>query len=180
MRNVILYSAITIDGYIAKKNGNLDWLYGFDKTNNEATTLFNQFYKTIDTTLIGNNTYRKLCESGNYLPYKEKTNYVFSKTYHNNVNNVTFVQGNIEQFIIEQKKRPGQDIWLVGGGQLNNSIYEIDQIDQIIIDIIPVILGEGIPLLSKGNTHQFYKQELLQSFPSGRIQIRYRKIQERK
>ena len=175
MRNVILYSAITIDGYIAKRNGNLDWLYEFDKSNNEASEIFTEFYNKIDTTLIGNNTYRQICESGNIRPYKEKTNYVFSKEFHKNDENVTFVQGNIEQFILDQKKRPGQDIWLVGGGQLNNTFYEINQIDQIILDIIPVILGEGIPLLSRGNSHQFYKQEFIQSFPSGRVQIRYRK-----
>ncbi|MDJ0752104.1 MAG: dihydrofolate reductase family protein [Ardenticatenaceae bacterium] len=175
MKDIILFSAITIDGYIAKSDGNLDWLFEFDKTNDEAEKIFQRFYSSIDTTFIGNKTFKQILSSGNPTPYHQKTNYVFSTHDHDNTDNVTYVKDNIEAFIVEQKARPGKNIWLVGGGQLNNLFYELGQIDQIILDIIPVILGQGIPLLSRGKRHQFYTQEVVQQYPSGRIQIQYRK-----
>ena len=172
---------MSIDGFIAKQDGNLEWLFEFDKEpkdKEETNTIFQRFYETIDTTIMGRKTYDQICREGHPNPYPEKQNYVISKTKNEQSEYVEYVSGNLHQFIIDEKEKNGKPIWLVGGGILNSYFLDNGYIDSIILDIIPVILGKGIKLFEKSNAlvHTEMKLEKVDNYQSGRIQVAYTKM----
>ena len=168
MRNLILYSAASLDGYIAGPDHETDWLftagdYGY------AT-----FYNSIDTTVSGYNTY-KLALSFSSFPYPDKTNFVFSRHQHSQVNSpVKFIPDDPAEFIRELKNKPGKDIWLVGGGQINTIMLNSYLIDEMIISIHPIILGDGIPLFAGSPVRNDLILTDSLSYPDGLVQVTYK------
>ena len=154
MRKIILFSAMSIDGFIAIKDGNLDWLYTFDTETeeraNETKTNFFDFYNTIETTFIGNNTYKQMMDNGDSAPFSDKENFVFTKTEREKTENAVYVTNDLLEFIsIQKENERKKDIWLVGGGLLNSYFLQNLLIDEIILDVIPIVLGDGIRLFEK-------------------------------
>ncbi|MHA3065194.1 dihydrofolate reductase family protein [Lacticaseibacillus saniviri] len=156
-RNVILYLAESLDGFIADKDGSVNWL---QKTNSSAADAdYQRFYHSIDTVLMGRKTYQQALRlAGNY-PYQDKDSYVFSTTLHNTDDPSTVVAGNIAEFVRKLKAQPGKDIWLVGGADIFTDLLEAQLIDKIVITIAPVLLGEGIPLVTTQLTNTPLKLE---------------------
>jgi dihydrofolate reductase len=125
-RKVILYIATTLDGYIAREDGGLDWLYA---TEGEGAT------------------YKEILGFGEPFPYENTKNYVFSHSQTGRDQNVEYVSGNdMEDFVSKLKKEEGKHIWLVGGGGLIQAFLNYQLVDEVILAIAPVILGKGIPL----------------------------------
>lgn len=149
MRKIVLYIATSIDGFIARKNGDIDWLENPDYPIEGEDFGYQKFYDSIDTTLMGNQTYQQVLGFDVPFPYKGKTNYVFSRSQEGKDENVQFVKDNIADFVKNLKKDEGKDIWLVGGGQLNSMLLGQELIDQIILTIIPITLGDGISLFAQ-------------------------------
>ena len=143
-RKIILYIAASLDGYIATKNDSLEWLFN---TKGEGDNGYSEFYETIDTVILGRRTYEWIMDrEGDNFPYKGRQCYVFSRTIHRKDKNVTFVSGNIADFASKLRERDGKNIWIVGGGELLRNFIEQHLIDEWIITIAPVIIGNGIPL----------------------------------
>ena len=138
MTKILVYIATSLDGYIARKNGSIDWLPESSESSYDA------FYKSIDTVIMGKTTYDQVLTFGEY-PYKDKKSFVFSKTRKNNDDNVEFVS-DIEKFVKDGFSGAGKNIWLVGGAKIIASFLKIGVVDEIITTIIPVLLGKGIPL----------------------------------
>ncbi|HEY4789192.1 MAG TPA: dihydrofolate reductase family protein [Bacteroidales bacterium] len=167
MREIVLFSASSLDGYIARKNGDIDWLF----TDGDYGYL--DFYNSIDTTLTGHNTYKQVLTFGEF-PYPGKTNYIFGKPDNpHDKNPVIFVSDDMITFVRQLKHERGKKIWLVGGGQLNTTLWNAGLIDEIILSVHPVILGEGIPLLSGNPVERKLKLIRTKSFESGLVQITY-------
>ncbi len=166
MRNLKLYSAMSLDGYIAGPNGELDWLeaagdldYGYD-----------DFYASIDTTLMGNATYQVTLTVDTF-PYPEKTNYVFTRsTPSPDTPHVRFISGDIAGFVGALKDEPDKDIWLVGGGQINTIMLNAGLIDELILTVFPVVLGRGIPLFAPGSTRSGFRTVGCETYATGLIQ----------
>jgi dihydrofolate reductase len=109
MRQVKLFIATSPDGFIADKNGGIDWLF------TDQDYGYADFYASIDTTLTGYKTYEDILGFGEF-PYPGKTNYVFSRHPRQADNNpVRFISGEIAAFVQQLKQETGRDIWLVGG-----------------------------------------------------------------
>lgn len=146
-RKIVLYIAMSLDGYIATKDDNLEWLF---KTEGDGDNGYAEFYDTIDTIILGRRTYDWILdhESDNF-PYKNKQCYVFSKTKQGKDKNVEYINGNITEFVKNLKQTDGKDIWIVGGGELLHDFIEQGLVDEWIITIAPTILGDGIPLFKK-------------------------------
>lgn len=148
-RNIILYIASSLDGYIARNNGEVDWLMG--SSGDENIDLgFDNFYNSIDTVVMGRTTYEQVINElspGTWV-YEGKKCYVATtrKDESDNSNRVEFVVDDVTGFIKKLKREQGKDIWLVGGGKLIDQFIKKDIIDKYIITIIPTILGDGIPL----------------------------------
>ncbi|KGP91782.1 hypothetical protein N780_15485 [Pontibacillus chungwhensis BH030062] len=145
-RNVILYIATSLDGYIADQNGGVDWLHQFEGYHDFG---YHEFMETIDTTLMGRRTYEHVLQLADEFPYRDKTNYVFSTTQTGSNEHVQFTKEAPEAFIESLKKQRGKDIWIVGGASLLKDFIALDLIDEFKIFTMPVLLGDGIPLFER-------------------------------
>lgn len=146
-RNIILYIAASLDGYIARNNGAVDWLSG-SGNNMNADKEFDKFYSEIDTVVMGKITYEQVINElspGTWV-YVGKKCYVATTKQSQSNENVTFISENITEFVKGLKKQEGKDIWIVGGGKLIDQFVKQNLIDKYIVTIIPTILGDGIPL----------------------------------
>ncbi len=174
MRKIKLYIAVSLDGKIADKDGNVKWL---DELPNPDHLDFGytEFLNSVDTTLMGNNTYRQLLSWGIEFPYSGKNNYVFTRNPElREDENVKYVSGNVVSFVKDIKSKTGGDIWLIGGGEINTILLNAGLIDEMIIFVIPVVLGEGIPLF-RDSPHEA-KAELIKTRSHGNrvVEINYR------
>ena len=165
MRKLKLYIASSLDGYIAGPNGEIDWL----DAGADLNYGYKDFYASIDTTLMGNSTY-KLTLTVPEFPYPDKTNYVFTRGTPPDTSNVRFVSGDIAAFVRSLKQESGKDIWLIGGGQVNTVMLNEDLVDGIILTIFPLVLGEGIPLFAPGATRSQFKTLGCETYETGLIQ----------
>lgn len=150
MRNIVLYIAISLDGYIAREDGSLDWL----PQPTEGDMGYGEFYSTIDTVVLGRTTYEQVITelSPDVWAYEGKTCYVATTKQMEDTKYVSFISGDISNYIYSLKGEPGKDIWLVGGGKLIADFVSKNLIDKYIITVIPTILGSGIPLFQKDHS----------------------------
>jgi len=167
MGKLVLYSAASIDGYIAGANDDLTWLEGGDDFG------YDSFYKSIGITLMGNNTY-KLVKSFGDFPYPDKRNYVFTRNKMSKDDpHVTFISDDITGFVRLLKEKEKDDIWLVGGGEINGLLGEAGLIDRMMLFIFPVLLGSGTPIFSgKAFLSHWYLQQSKQH-ASGVLELHY-------
>jgi dihydrofolate reductase len=170
MRTLSLYTACSIDAYIAKKDDNVDWLF------HDADYGYKEFYESIDSTIMGKKTY-EVCLSFGPFPYKEKKNYVFTHdTEIQDTEFVEFISEDPVEFVKKLKSESGDKIWLVGGSQINTLMLNAGLIDEFILAVHPRILGDGIPVFSGTNINEtafeFVKSE---PWESGLILMSYKK-----
>jgi len=145
MKKLKLYITASLDGYIAPSDGDLDWLIHYPVPSKEE---HKNFLNSVDTVIIGGNTYRIMCYMDILWPYKDYTTYVVTNNPTLNKENVNIITANVIEQIDQLKKENGKDIWLVGGGELTALLHEHNLIDEIIVTHIPVTLDRGIPLFS--------------------------------
>ena len=182
MRKVTLGLANSLDNYIARKDGGSDWLHW----SAEVAEISSKFLKTVDVILIGRKTYEIMLGFGQ-TSYPGAKNYVFSRSKKKREalkkklaakkkpnRNVEIVAEDAANFVSELKKRKGKGIVVFGGGELAKSLFEADLIDEVVLNIHPVLLGSGIPLF-----HEMKKQidlELLECkiLAGGYLAVTYR------
>ena len=141
MRKVTFRVANSLDNYIACKDGSVDWILHDD----DASSSLAEFWKTIDTVLWGRKTYDIV--KGRMPVYKGVKNYVFSRTMKESADKgVEIINGDVVEFVRNLRNQEGRDIFVMGGGELAKSLFEADLIDEVGINIHPVLLGSGIPL----------------------------------
>ena len=139
MRKIILFIASSLDGYIAKNDGNVDWLPV------SGPSGYGDFYKSIDTVIMGKTTYDQILTFGAY-PYPDKKSYVFTRNSdHKKNGDIQFVN-DVEKLTKNILSNPGMNIWLVGGSKIISNFMNLGFIDEMILTVIPTVLGNGIPL----------------------------------
>tara|TARA_Y100001972_G_C7665965_1_gene336719 strand:- start:4698 stop:5225 length:528 start_codon:yes stop_codon:yes gene_type:complete len=175
MRKLVLYIATSIDGYIARPNGKVDWLEYPDFMIEGEDFGYKKFIDTIDTTIMGGDTYKEVLGFGIPWPYGDKKNYVFTRSNYPAMETVTFVGENIGQFVKDLKAQPGKDIWLIGGGKINSIMIAEDLLDEMIISVMPITIGEGIPMFSKVKHEQKFKLKNHTIYKTGVTQLHYLK-----
>jgi len=161
-----LFIASSLDGFIARKDGSIDWLF------TDADYGYADFYSSVDTVLVGRRTYEQALTLED-SPFSGKSCFVFTRKAAGAAGPVTFVSGDIAEFTRALKDGQGRDIWLVGGSETVAALKHL--IDDFIISIHPIILGEGIPLFSGRWAETPLKFVNTVSFPSGLVQLHYRK-----
>ena len=172
MKKIKLYIACSIDGYIARTDGDLDWLMEYP-INSETNYGYDDFYQSVDTVIMGGRTYRDILNMDVIWPYKDKTTYVITHCPAESKENIHFISDNIIETILQLQKDEGKDIWLVGGGKLITILLNENLIDEMIITTIPVILGDGIPLFPDNPRESKWKLVGSKSYKNGVIQITY-------
>lgn len=146
MRKLIAYIAISFNGKIADSDGGVEWLEHIPNPD-ESDFGYYKFYKSIDTTIQGHNTYKQVSGWDIPFPYPEKKNYVLSSDSSlNNNEDVEFITENHIEFIQSLKEQEGKDIWLIGGGITNTKLLNAKLVDEIIVHAMPIILAGGIDL----------------------------------
>jgi dihydrofolate reductase len=173
-RKIIVYIATSADGYIGRLDGNVDWLSRPQPKGNYG---MNAFFKTIDTILWGRKTYLKGIElgmksSGFGAGIK---NYVFSRHPQKSPGPAfEFVNEPIKPFAQRLRAQPGKDIWMMGGAEIIGAFLDAGEIDEFSIHVIPVMIGQGIPLVQP--RHRSIRLKLLSTrkFPDGVVHLNYR------
>jgi dihydrofolate reductase len=172
MRKVTFGGANSLDKYIARANDAVDWLLW----SNDAAKVMSDYWKTIDTVLMGRKTYEVALQSGKGGgSFSGVKTFVFSRTMKKEaVGGITIISEDAVDFVRGLKQQDGKDICLMGGGELARSLFEADLIDEIGFNIHPVLLGSGVPLF-----HPMSRQmdlELLECkvLKHGCVLVRYR------
>lgn len=147
MRKVVLYIAMSLDGFIADESGKVDWLGGQDPENQEMGS-YPDFIKTVDTVILGWKTYHQIVTelSPDNWVYEGLKSYVITHRKANSTDEIVFTDTNIDILIKELKEQKGKDIWICGGASIVNQLIKCDLIDRYMITVIPTILGKGIRL----------------------------------
>jgi dihydrofolate reductase len=142
-RKLTFGCAHSLDNYIARADHGVDWLMWTD----EVAELTGGYWKTIDTVLMGRKTYEAALRAGQSGGYPGVRNYVFSRTLKPGTDNaLTIVNQDATEFVRRLKEEPGKGICLMGGGELARPLFEAGLIDEVGVNIHPVLLGNGIPL----------------------------------
>lgn len=173
MPRVKLYIATSLDGFIAREDGSIDWLTEYEN-NPESDYGYSEFYSSIGTVLMGRKTYEQVLGFGNW-PYKEKRSYVFTRQKESlhRESNVEFVSGNIREFVHKLKENAEEDIWLVGGSQLIKVFLEENLVQDLIIFIVPIILGSGIPLFDHIGKEIKFQTLRVEKYENGLVRMEY-------
>ncbi len=171
MAKVVLYIATSLDGYIARSNGSVDWL-----PMGEADEDFGyaDFYESVDVLAMGRTTYEQVLSFGEWA-YPGKPSYVFTRqALTSDRPDVFFTSILPDQFVRERALQGWHRIWLVGGAALIADFMKLDLVDQYILSIMPVILGNGIPLFSSPNPETALQLTDVQQYRSiGVMQLTY-------
>jgi dihydrofolate reductase len=175
-RKVILGFGISIDGYIARRNGAMDYLV-IDK---EGEALMAEFFAKIDTTIMGRKTAAATAEmrkSGEIPDMPGMSTYVFSRRWKpGKRDGFEVVSGSLTAFVRKLKRRKGKDIYLGGGGRLCRSFLQQDLVDELYIGLGPVLLGDGIPGFPGKFPQRNFKLTECKSYSNGSVGLRYERI----
>jgi len=172
-RKVILGLGISLDGYIARLDGSVDFLFM------PKDYSMGPFFKTVDTCILGRKTYDDGLKMGGSFDGSMKT-YVFSKTQPpGERNNVTFTSDSPSAIVAEIRKEPGKHIWLMGGGILIRDFLQEDLVDELYIGVVPVLIGEGIPLFPSGFPQREFDLIENKSYSRGMIALRYERTRKK-
>jgi len=171
-RKIIVNVGTSADGFIARPDGDIEWLtrrpppegfYGMDK-----------FTQSVDTKLLGRKTYDVSLRMG--AKFDSKTRYyVFSKQPPpaSVPAGVEFIGEGIGVFAKRLRDQKGKNIWMMGGGEIIASFLDEGAIDEFIISMIPVFIGEGIPLMAHRHRDVPLSLRSVQHFPDGVVQLHY-------
>ncbi len=174
MRKVILGLGISIDGYIARLDGTFDFLF-MPKDFSMA-----EFFASIDTGIMGRKTYEvaKAQGEGGFGP-KIKT-YVLSRTLPpGDREGMTFVNVSPQTLVEEIRQGKGKDIWLMGGGEIVRDFLKADLVDELHLGVVPVLLGEGLPLFPSGFPQRNFTLIENKTFSRGLISLKYKRVRSK-
>lgn len=166
MRKIVAGFAVSLDGNIEGPNGEYDWIVMDDDFD------FAEHMKRFDTFFFGRKSYDKLLQSGN-VSFPGIKNYVFSKTLDTVDNNFTLLKGDINKLVTDIKKHDGKDIAIYGGANLLSSLLDLNLVDELIMSILPVVLGEGKPMVDNIKQRVYLKLIETKKFSSGTVQLIY-------
>jgi len=172
-RKVILYIAMSLDGYIARKDDGLEWLSDVERTGEDYG--YGEFIKNVDTVIIGRRTYETVLSLGVPFPHAERECYIVTRSERAADGKLIFYNKDIKELVESLKRKPGSNIFVDGGAELVNTLLRHDLIDEYIISVIPVFLGDGISLFSGSRPEEKLGLVSVKNFESGVVQLHYRK-----
>ncbi len=177
-RKIIVYIATSADGYIARPDGNVDWL---NRPRPAGDYGMAQFYKSIDTIIWGRKTVDEaIARTGGAgalaNPRSKIKNYVMSHRPGPDSPGLEFINEPVEEFAKRLRAQPGKNIWIMGGGGVIGSFLETGEIDEFVIHVIPILLGDGIPLIEPRNCTTQLELLEAKNWPDGVVKLHYKVI----
>jgi dihydrofolate reductase len=170
-RKVFIFIATSLDGFIAREDGSLDWLSMVDSPGEDYG--YNEANEDADTIIMGRKTYDKVKELSDEFPHKDKKVYILSRKERTGENNIIFTGKDPGELIRELKTLSGKNIYIDGGAQIVQELMRQDLIDEYIISVLPVFLGSGIALFGNTGRQKMLRLKYCHSFASGLVQLAY-------
>lgn len=172
-RKVILYIAMSLDGYIAKPNDDLDFLSIVQKEGEDYG--YTEFINSIDTVILGRKTYDWVMKQVPEFPHADKNVYIITRTPQPGIGKTEFYSGDLKELVIHLKEAGGKNIFIDGGAEVVNELLRQNLIDEFIISIIPVLVGNGTRLFKEGRPEQRLKLVDTRQFDTGLAQLHYKR-----
>lgn len=162
---------MSADGYIAAQDGSIDFLSMVERSGEDYG--YAGFNATVDTVIMGRKTYDKVMSFGIPFPHADRQTYVLTRLPRQPENNIVFHHSGIRTLVEGLKAKDGKNIFIDGGAEIVHEMLLLDLIDELIISIIPVLLGNGIPLFSPGRPEMKLRLVSSTPYPSGLVQLHY-------
>ena len=171
-RKVIVNISTSADGFVARPDGNLDWLT--ERPHPKGFYGITEFQNSTDVKILGRKTYDWSVKMGARFTARD-VHYVFSRRPApvSAPAGVQFAIGPLAAFLERIRSQPGKNIWLMGGGGIIASFLDEGAIDEFIISVVPVFIGEGIPLIAPRHLHVPLRLLGVQQFSDGVVQTHY-------
>ena len=175
MRTLSLFIATSLDGYIAKPNDDLSFLKLVEKEGEDYG--YAKFTSTIDTIILGRKTYDwVLREIGaSHYDNGERDVYVITRTGRPDVGKTKFYTGDLTELVRQLKSENGKNIYCDGGAEIVSELLKNDLIDELIISVVPVLVGDGTRLFKDGRPEQQLELLNAKTFDTGLTQLHYRR-----
>lgn len=171
MRKIVLAVGISLDGYIARPDGAVDYLF-MPKDYSMAPLI-----KTLDTVVMGRKTYEVALKLGGIDSGSGMTHYIFSRSQPpGERDGVIFTRETPKTLIARLRRQKGKNIWLMGGGELTLAFLKADLVDEMELGIVPVLLGAGIPAFPGGFPQRNFALVESNSYSRGLVVMKYRRI----
>lgn len=175
MRKISLFIATSLDGYIAKPNDDLSFLKLVEKEGEDYG--YAKFTDTIDTLIIGRRTYDYVLKEigSSHYDNGQRDVYVITRAQRPNVGRTFFYTGSLTDLVKKLKSENGKDIYCDGGAEVIHELLKNDLIDEIIISVVPVLLGTGTRLFKEGRPEQLLDLVTVKIFDTGLTQVHYKR-----
>lgn len=174
MAKTSYYFALSLDGYIARSDGRVDWLDSYFG-DYDTPYDFKNYMKTVSAVVMGRKTFEKCLELGP-LPVGGNPAFVYTQdlTYQTDLSGVTVIHHDVAQHIQQLREKETERIWVLGGGVLAAFMLEHGLLDEIVMSVVPVTIGSGIPWLTSFNKDQAWNLAEHYVLPNGMVQLIYR------
>jgi dihydrofolate reductase len=175
-RKVVLFIAMSLDGYIATPEGDLSFLAMVEEKGQDYG--YTDFIQTVDAVIVGRKTYDKVLSMGYDFPHHDKDVYIITRAARPSTGSVKFYIGNPEELVTQLKSQTGKNIFVDGGAEIVNELLRANLIDEFYVSIIPVLLGDGISLFKNGRPETILKLIDVKHFEKGLVQLHYVRIED--
>jgi len=170
-RKVVLYISMSLDGYIADRNDDLSFLSIVEKDGEDYG--YADFVKSVDTVIVGRKSYEKVLSMGYDYPHTDKDVYIMTRTKRPAIGTFKFHSGSLKDLIKEIKTKQGGNIYCDGGAEIVTELLNDNLIDELIISLIPILMGGGVRLFNDGRPEQKLEFVSTKSYDTGLIQLHY-------
>lgn len=167
---------MSLDGYIATKDNSLEFLSIVEQDGEDYG--YNDFVKSVDTVIIGRKTYEKVIAMGYEYPHTDKDVYIITRTERPSIGNFKFYTGELTQLVNSLKNKYGKNVYCDGGAEIANELLKCNSIDEYIISVIPILLGDGIKLFKDGRPEQKLELISAKQFDKGLTQLHYKRADQ--
>jgi dihydrofolate reductase len=175
-RSLILYIAMSLDGFIARQDDDISFLSQVEKEEEGEDYGYSKFLESVDTIILGRKTYDKILSMDIQSPYGSREVYVLTRSPKPDSGRFHFYSGDLSDLVLNLKCKEGKHIYCDGGAETVHQLLVGDLIDEMIISIIPVMLGDGIPLFKGGFQEKKLQLVSADSFEKGLVQLHYIRV----
>lgn len=172
-RKVILFIAASLDGYIATSDEDLSFLSIVQQEGEDYG--YSEFISHVDTVIMGRKTYDWIMNEMKDFPHKDKETYIITRTPRPENGRINFFTGNLTDLVRRLKLDSGKNIFIDGGAEIIDSLLKDNLIDEMIISIIPILLGDGIRLFKDGRPELRLKLMHSECYGTGLVQLHYKR-----
>ncbi len=163
---------MSLDGYIAKPKDDLSFLEIVEQDGQDYG--YAEFVDSVDAVIVGRKTYDKVISMGYDFPHTNKDAYIITRTPRANIGSLKFYTGDLESLVRKLKSENGKNIFCDGGAEIINELLKSNLIDEFIISVIPILLGNGTKLFLDGRPEQKLELVSVKSFEKGLTQLHYK------